>query len=751
MPVPYFGHWSIDERASGLVRDDGKTLRFLGFAENCKDLAIANRFDRQWMRFEINPGDGPYLLLVQRRDVAPDSGGRRNLIWRLDHIRSTRLNGIELLDFESWCRLDRLARDAFVCWPQMAPTGIRPSIIAIDGGWHMGRWTADLYRTYDSVTLPVPLDDRRPVVDDPMVPPHSSDIVEAPRTWRFRAAATTLPAAREAELLRALTQAPPRDLPTLLEELRPARPHLASADRLFMPFAIGKSSTSSISWIYLDDTLITARFGTSHTPASLFPRSWTFSLSKRGIIGSIDRAKDIFIDLDLAGSVDTFRSGKFLRCREIMEEAIWQWQDSSVDIPSLDGKTHRVVISAPDVAGAQGWIHAGGSKIRTVGMSVARSLAGRDCRPLAHAVAFTDDSAEVPADAPRLGRLDFSPSKSRMTNRVTGQTLAFETTLVGSADATKSQIAIFRYRDSTSDFSIRVYRPVRRSSHEGEGWIADYTAFSSLSERFQDSAYGRGVQAFILDALLFWPDSETFGSAPSNVVAEGGWLNGRWEPLMRRSQKSYLLPRADRLTSSVPPEQRPCRRWLYHPSPDQRRRHQEIRIDPPAAVSVQPLDLRAFAERQLTDRCYWLRDDGKALLYICAHHDMRRGSDGDLVSEPLFEYCDEDVRLRLHLSHTGALSLASLYWPRAVKSERHFSDEDVLPPQLFATSPGRFVSWYPQEALWLRLVDAADARLIGGGIGRDAAAATQGAYIAGIFDSGAETWTWLGPTLIVSD
>lgn len=751
MPVPYFGHWSIDEHVSGLVRDDGMTLRFSEFVKDRQDLAITNRFDRQWMRFEIKLGDGLYSLLVQRRDVAPDSGGRRNLVWRLDHARSARLNGIDRLDFESWCRLDRLACDALICWPQMASTGMRPAIIAVNGGWHMGRWTADLYRTYDVAALPVPLDGRRPVADDPMEAPYSYNIIEVPQPWCFQAAVTTLPAAREAELLRALTQASPRDVPALLEELRQARPHLTSADRLFMPFAIGKSYASSISWIYLDNTLITARLGTSHTPAGLFTRSWTFSLSSRGIISSIDRTKDIFIDRDLEGSVDMHRSGKFLRFREIMEEAIWRWQDSSVDIPHLDGRMHRVVISKPDNAGAHGWIRAGGSKIRSVGMSIARSLAGRDGRPLGHAFAFSDDTMEAPTNAPRLGRLDFSPSESRMANRVTGQTLAFETTLVGSADATKSQIAIFRYRDSTSDFSIRVYRPVRRKSHEGEGWIADYTAFPSLPEGFQDSAYGRGVQAFILDALLFWPDSETFGSAPSNVVAEGGWLNGRWEPLMRRCQTSYLLPRSDRLTSSAPPEQWPCRRWLHHPSPDPRKRHQEVRIDPPDAVSVQPLDLRAFAERQLTDRCYWLRDDGKALLYVCAHHDMRRGPDGDLVSEPLFEYCDEDVRLRLHLSHTGSLSLASLYWPRAVKREQHPAHEDVLPPHLIATSPGRFVSWYPQEALWLRLVDAADARLIGGGIGRHAAAATQGAYIAGIFDSGAETWTWLGPTLIVSD
>ena len=64
-----------------------------------------------------------------------------------------------------------------------------------------------------------------------------------------------------------------------------------------------------------------------------------------------------------------------------------------------------------------------------------------------------------------------------------------------------------------------------------------------------------------------------------------------------------------------------------------------ITLDPPDAISVDPVDLLAFATERLRDRYHWLRDDGGALLYVCGEHKVTRGGPEMIeVIEPLFEY-----------------------------------------------------------------------------------------------------------------
>lgn len=132
-----FGHWSIDDATATLVRKDGRSLRFVGFAEDNKALKIVNQFDRRWMRFEARLGDLSYALLVERRDVA--QSGERQLIWRIDHVRSAWLNGIYEPDYAQWREIDLLACDALITWPNIEPTGLRPVFVASGGGVTDGR------------------------------------------------------------------------------------------------------------------------------------------------------------------------------------------------------------------------------------------------------------------------------------------------------------------------------------------------------------------------------------------------------------------------------------------------------------------------------------------------------------------------------------------------------------------------------------------------------------------------------------
>jgi hypothetical protein len=118
--------------------------------------------------------------------------------------------------------------------------------------------------------------------------------------------------------------------------------------------------------------------------------------------------------------------------------------------------------------------------------------------------------------------------------------------------------------------------------------------------------------------------------------------------------------------------------------------------------------------------------------------------------EPLFEYCDADVRLRLRLSYRSGydqpLSLTGVDWPRVVRGSRFHESEGVVPSSLYRPEPMVESRWGPQARLWHRLVDAIEAWVDPARTGERAGVTVRGLYVAGAFDWSGERKIWFeGP------
>ncbi len=740
-----FGLWSVDERAEMLTRNDGSSVRFIGFVDDIEDLQLFNGFDRRWMLFEATLSGRPYPLLVERRDVAPASGQRR-LIWRLDHDRSARMSGADEPEFGLWCAIDRLACDALICWPEMARTGLRPARIATSGGVQDQRWTAERFRIFGVGAI-----NQKPP-DGLFLDP----VIERSQTWNFQYAVETASPTREAELLRAFASAKPREIPCLVEELKQVRPHLVSSERMFLPLARTNWQTA---WLYIDNALITDRLQTGHRSSGLYADRWQFQRSTQCIVGSIDRKHGDYVDFNKLTPIkmmDRQRDGLIIheagvfssdltdRFRQVVEEAIWRWRDSIIALPGIDGETHTTHIRRPSIARADRLVHYGGT-VFSVPMEAALSCVDYEGKSLGLENAFDESTpSEVETVSISLGRFDFNAVDAQVQDRVTGQRLTLHTILSGKPDTTSAQSAIFHYSDAAGSWPLHVHRGERTSAYDGRSWTLDHVESSAEIKRDLSPGRWRQIQAFALDALMFWPDSARFGPAPRDVVVHGGWFNGKWDNSFRvRCSMSVLLARTDENAPGQPPPNTLGLSWSRGPKPTSVGELSLIDIDPAGAVSVPPIDLAKFADQNLRGRPYWLREDGHALLFVCGHHFVRRGPDGDLVQEPIFEYCDDDVRLRLHSDYDRAIYLSDLHWPRVVATSQYVEQGGALPLSLFRSPKWSGVQ--PQELLWRRLVEAADARLVDAPRSSRNAMKTKGGYVAGVFETNASRTIWREP------
>jgi hypothetical protein len=740
-----FGRWSVDERAEVLTRDDGLSVRFIGFADDKEDLQLVNAFDRRWMLFEATLSGKSYPLLVERRDVAPGSG-RRELLWRLDHNRSARMSGADELEFELWRAIDQLACDALICWPEMARTGLRPARIATSGGVQDQRWTAERFRIFGVGAI-----NQKPP-DGLFLDP----VIERSQTWNFQPAVETASQTREAELLRAFASAKPREIHGLVEELKQIRPHLVSRERMFLPLARTHWQTV---WIYIDDVLITDRLQTNHKSSGLYADRWQFPPSTQCIVGSIDRKHGEYVDFNaltpikmmdrrrhglVVHEAGVFSSDQTDRFRQVVEDAIWRWQDSIIALPGIDGDIHATHICRPAIARADRLIHYGGT-VFSVPMDAALSFVDCEGKSLGLENAFDESTpSDVETVAFSLGRFDFSSVDAQMRERVTDQRLTLHAILSGTPDTTGAQSAIFLYCDGEGSWPLHVRRGERTNAYDGASWTLDHVESRAETTRDLSPARWRRIQEFALDALMVWPDSTRFGPAPRDVLVHGGWFNGKWDNSFRmRCSMSVLLARTDGNTPGHPPTNTLGLSWSRGPKPTSVGELSLIDIDPAGAVSVPPIDLAKFADQKLRGRPYWRREDGHALLFVCGHHFVRRGPDGDLVQEPIFEYCDDDVRLRLHIDYDRAIYLSSLQWPRVVATSQYVEQEGVLPLSLFRTPKWSGVQ--PQELLWRRLVEAAEARLVDVPRSSHNAMKTKGGYVAGVFETSASRSIWREP------
>jgi hypothetical protein len=475
---------------------------------------------------------------------------------------------------------------------------------------------------------------------------------------------------------------------------------------------------------------------------------------------------------------------------DVASDAIWSWRDSTVWLPNEEGKAIEVRIRTPAQSVLWPATRYGGRE-RATTMRAAPRLQ-HEGGGIRLAWMFADeDGYAPPTREERAGRLDFDGAALVMIDRETNQTLTFERTLEGSADASREQLGMFRYRDDQTDYPIVVQRTSRVDQDAGADWIIDHEAsaerWRSTSELESDPPsyppqdVWRRVASFASDALLAWPDTAAFGPAPRAVIAASGWWAGRWEPGVRRHCMTRLLTdmtwrriREQRLhersplamagedprvpvSSHADPEPTPA--WKAHASAPVDLRSRDMRdafgpttptiaLDPPGALSVEPVDLAAFAAERLVDRQHWLREDGCALLYVCGEHTvMRGGPEPTDIIEPLFEYCDADVRLRLQFSYASAfdhpLSLIVLLWPRVVRGSECAEHDGALPASLYLPNPGTTDGCRPHARLWHRLVDALEAWVDPLRGGRRAAVAVRGVYLAGAFDPMGERRTWL--------
>jgi hypothetical protein len=796
-----YGWWSFDETESTLLRADGARVRFLGPASDEVGLDIRNTGNRRWMRFELCSNDDAglpaYPLLVERRDVLdPLSTVPRRLVWRLDHIRSAKVRGAQPPDHVLWQAVDRLAIDALYCWPAGTRAGLRPAEVAVSGGWRGGEWTTDFYRGFSGSGIGAFPGEGR-YADAP---------AEPPQRWEMIVPESTASVEDAQAQFQALRSAAPHGVAALLSALTQSRPHLRSTDaRLLVPLLTRSPDPVMLRWLYVDDALITDRLESTATsfPPTFAPE-WKFSIeSRQCLVGTIDRRTGHYLDfarvspwyaerLPREGAF-FFESGSFStqtlgRFREIVSDAVWSWRDIALVLPGEDGVAREVRLGTPAQTELWPAVQYAGTERATTMRAAVRTQHERGGIRLAWM--FVDEDGYAPAArSARAGRLDFDGSALIMIDRETGQTLAFERTIDGSADASSDQLGIFRYQDAETHYPLVVRRSARHDPDTGADWVLDHDAaakrWRAAARVTSDTAYPpedswQRVASFAFDALLVWPDTAAFGPAPRAVLAASGWWAGGWAANLRRRgstdlhtevrwrhiREQRLHERFPRLFSaedprvpvSAPADPEPTFAWKRRAWPAGVERGRDaaraygpttptITLDPPGAISVDPVDLADFATERLAHRYHWLRDDGGALLYVCAEHKVIRGGpEMEEVMEPLFEYCDADVRLRLRLSYASSseqpIALTVVEWPRIVRASRFHEREGELPSSLFRPAPDSKEGWAPQARLWHRLVAALEAWLDPARPGSRAGVVARGIYVAGAFDRSGEQKTW---------
>ena len=647
------------------------------------------------------------------------------------------MNRVERPQYIRWRTIDLLACDALITWPQMERTGLRPAFVASGGGVSDEHWISERYRVFRAGAI-----NYKP--PEGLFP---DALIELPQQWRFEAAANSSSEAQEVELLRAIARAEPLSVEGLVQELKQRRPHLSSGDRVFMPFA--RSGWDTL-WIYVDENLLTDRWLTTHSTSEMFSHSWKLRPNFRCIVGSIDRRKNDYIDFGSLTPIrmsdrrredgvvhesGVFSSAQDARFRELLEEAIWCWRDCTTVVADLSGKVHQIVVKRPIIAEADRIAHYGGV-VSSVPMIVARTEA-----------AVSDAFSDVPAaerEMRSLGRFRFDVGAGQMVDVLSGESLAFEASIEGKPNAFDAQLAIFHYRDAEGECRVQVQRDARTQSHVGAPWLVDYSTMGTVATTSESR--WRRINTFLLDALLLWPDSEKFGPRPSALLACGGWFNGEWQPSLRRKIRANLRLGNDDEGDFVAATITHGKRWRLVSGPKSVRSRRptaplpSVTLDPPGDIAVPTIDLGAFARRELSDRGYYMREDNGALLYVCGWRTVPRGPDGDLVDLPVYQYCDSAVRVRLHQHFDFEMTLAYVHDPRVVVHSGPSEGQPELPASLLRKGM-QFIE--PTEALWRRLAEATEARMLNAKQKPQYKVKMTGAYIAGVLDRSATTQLWL--------
>ncbi|ANL67619.1 hypothetical protein AMC82_CH04031 [Rhizobium phaseoli] len=731
-PSQVLGWWSTREGEERLVRSDGASVRFLGFLSRDDERGKGTPNDRRWMRFEAASANRSIKLFVQQRDVANPSSPRL-LVWRLDYVFSLQQVGVDALNYEEWLEIDRLICDALVCWPKWEATGLRPALIAVNGGWHKGQWSKEYYRTFSMAYLDALRSNavqRSPVASE-----------EPTRRWSFLPPARQATVDEEIATRERFAAAKPEEVENLVFGLLPHRPHLQSGDRVFVPLSQIRGRTF---WLYVDEDIITDRISVHAEGAG-----WTFRIGNEVLLGTIDRRRGTAFKFDfpwegVKGSLKR-EFGNFPlvfldRFRDLCDNAVWQWNESQFcffDLSTKEGFVKEISIRPPQRVRADHIASAAGTAVRVNLVTAEGAPEGKSYDRDMISYIFHDDPPLL--DRSNWEQFEYQADAYSLTDRRTAQKIELQEIVSGSGKVTDECQGIFCYRDNDGEYPLVVTRESRKTSYGAGQWVLNHEASRSknqqLGNRSIPETRWQDIAKFSRDALLAWPETDIFGPSPSALLELGGFFQGRWEPRLRRQQYVHLRTvednlsvGRDRVEASGPQPWNPIASDV------------DIEITSSRVQAVlRKLSAHSaeIARSNQTRRAGWLRADGRAIFYLQDWQTLRAPPDGDAYQAPIFEYLDDDITLRLYPKRFDEYEMKSLALIEVNPASTFYGEVKPLPAfsPIWHSQP----RWRPPREIWCRLVTAMEAQIeqISGKL------QIKGLYTAHGYDSHAARTVWL--------
>ncbi|MGZ2426211.1 hypothetical protein [Rhizobium laguerreae] len=729
---PVLGWWSVREAEERLVRSDGASVRFLGFVNPDDERGEESSNDRRWMRFEAAVANRSIELFVQQRDVFNPSGSRP-LIWRLDYVFSLQQLGIVAWEYEEWIEIDRLICDALVCWPQWEATGLRPALIAVNGGWHKGQWRKECYRTFSMANLDAL--GRNAVLRSPV-------FSEGPtRRWCFLPPARQVTVEEEMAAHERFSAAKPEEVEDLVFGLLRHRPHLLSDDRVFVPLSLIGGRTV---WLYMDDEIITDRISAYAQEAD-----WMFQISHEVLVGTIDRRSGTAFNFDfrqesikgnLKREFGNFPPAVLDRFRDLCNNAVWQWKEARFylcDRISIKDPAKEICIQPPKRVRADKMVSAAGTAVRVDLVTAEEMQDGKSYDRDMVSYIFNDDPTLLNRSI--WAQFEYQADASSLTDRTTGQKIELREIVSGSGKVTDECRGVFRYCDSDGEYLLVVTRESRKTSYGAGQWVLDYEASRSKNQQSGRQSIPdvrwHEIASFSRDALLAWPETETFGPAPSTLLEIGGCFQGRWEPQLRRRQYAHLRTvQTDPSVGRYRVEASAFQPWNAI-DPDVDIESTSSRVQ--AVLRKLSAQSAETASINQTRPAGWLRADGRAIFYLQDWQTLRAPPDGDPYQAPIFEYLDEDITLRLSLRRFDEYEMASLALMEVNPASVFYGEVEPLPA--FSPTWHSQPRWRPTREIWCRLVTAMEAQIER----TSGQLRIKGLYAAHGYDSAAARTVWL--------
>ncbi|WP_245450005.1 hypothetical protein [Rhizobium leguminosarum] len=579
-------------------------------------------------------------------------------------------------------------------------TGLRPTLIAVSGGWHKEQWREEYYRTFDMAYLGARSDET--------VPTPSVIRQEAPRQWRFVPAAQEARAEDIVTIHQSLSAARPEEIEELVVGLLPQRPHLQSGERFLVPL---RQSGWQTQWLYMDDEIITDRI-----VADTRPPSWAFRIENTVLIGTIDRKRRTEFKFDhawqpkqigaLKREYGNFPRAFRARLRDLCENGLWQWEEVCLQLysPGSEGKgsVKDICIQPPKRVRIDKIVSVAGP-VATVRLVIAETLDGGDYDDKILSYAFNDSPPLL--NRSEWEQFEFQADALSLMDGRTQQQLELREVVAGSGSVTEGCEGLFCYRDIDSEYLLVVIREGRRANHQAGRWVLDHNASRSKNQQsgvplMPDERWYR-MARFARDALLAWPDTDIFGPGPSTLTELGGYLQGRWEPELRRLQGNHLKTSENApSTGRYNPEASLLLPWnAFDPGADVGASSERVE-----AV------LRRLADQSADDedigqtrRLRWLRADGRAIFYLHGWQTLRAPPDGDPYQAPVFEYLDDDITVHLYPKRFDEYDMQSLALIEVNPASGLYGKVEPT-PRLHST-------WRPTEEIWYRVVTAIESQI----------------------------------------